>query len=67
MDSIWILNIGKYGTNPILCTKIENTATAWATAVTAMNAELESYGYRYVANTDSATSATEPLILVKIA
>lgn len=48
------------------CTKIENTATAWATAVTAMNAELESYGYRYVVNTDTATSSTEPLIIEKI-
>lgn len=48
------------------CTKIENTATAWATAVTAMNAELESYGFRYVVNTDTATSSTEPLIIEKI-
>lgn len=48
------------------CTKIENTATAWATAVTAMNAELQSYGYRYVVNTDTATSSTEPLIIEKI-
>lgn len=48
------------------CTKIENTAAAWATAATAMNAELESYDYRYVVNTDTATSSTEPLIIEKI-
>lgn len=48
------------------CTNIENTATAWATASPAMNAELESYGYRYVVNTDTATSSTEPLIIEKI-
>ena len=53
-------------TDNIGCTNIENTATAWATASPAMNAELESYGYRYVVNTDTATSSTEPLIIEKI-
>ena len=48
------------------CTKIENTSTAWEAAATAMNTELESYGYRYVVNTDSATNSTEPLIIEKI-
>ena len=48
------------------CTKIENTSTAWEAAATAMNTELESYGYRYVVNTDTATSSTEPLIIEKI-
>lgn len=48
------------------CTKIENTSTAWEAAATAMNTELEGYGYRYVVNTDSATNSTEPLIIEKI-
>ncbi len=52
-------------TSNVGCTKIENTSTAWEAATTAMNTELESYGYRYVVNTDTATSSTEPLIIEK--
>lgn len=57
----------QYETNNTGCTKIQNTADEWGKAATEMNEVLKGYGYHYVVNSDSATSATEPLILEKIA
>lgn len=57
----------QYETYNTGCTKIQNTADEWGKAATEMNEVLKGYGYHYVVNSDSATSATEPLILEKIA
>lgn len=57
----------QYETSNTGCTKIQNTADEWAKAATQMNEVLKGYGYHYVVNSDSATSATEPLVLEKIA
>ena len=45
-------------------TKVDGTATTWTTALTAMNAALTSTGWQYEENTDEATKASLPLILV---
>ena len=45
-------------------TKVDGTTTTWETAMSTMNTALSSTGWRYEGNTDEATKASLPLILV---
>lgn len=45
-------------------TKVDNSATTWETAKSTMNTALTGTGWQYTENTDEATKASLPLILV---
>ena len=45
-------------------TKVDGTTTTWETAKSTMNAALSGTGWQYEENTDGATKASLPLILV---
>ena len=45
-------------------TKVDGTTTTWTAAMSAMNTAITDTGYKFQPNSDEATKATIPLVIV---
>jgi len=57
--------VGDAATDPDGVIKVDAAGNTWTNVCIPMNTALEGTGYKYVENGDAATSAAEPLVLVK--